>query len=332
MKKIGVLYGMENSFPFDLVDKINSLANKNIHAEFIEVGAVRMDSIMDYNVILDRVSHEVPFYRSILKLAVLNNVRVINNPFWNSADDNFFHSALASRIGIPTPKTVILPTKEHPPGTNSDTMRNLEYPIRWDDVFGYVGFPAYIKPCRMDPSINSFKVYNQADFFTAYDLTGKNVMILQEAIEYDRYFRAFVIGKTEVRIMNFDPMKPQHMRYSHEPISLPTKLEEKIIKKSTDICSALGFDYNAIEFAVRGNDVYAVDLLNPTPTSEAAYLQEDDYNWLVETTAELLIKYTRERKSRTAEYNWNQFLTGKKAAAKAPAKKTTKSKKTSTLR
>ena len=157
-------------------------------------------------------------------------------------------------------------------------------------------------------------------------------MILQEAIEYDRYFRAFVIGKTEVRIMNFDPMKPQHMRYSHEPISLPTKLEEKIIKKSTDICSALGFDYNAIEFAVRGNDVYAVDLLNPTPTSEAAYLQEDDYNWLVETTAELLIKYTRERKSRTAEYNWNQFLTGKKAAAKAPAKKTTKSKKTSTLR
>jgi hypothetical protein len=333
MKKIGVLYGMENSFPFDLVDKINSFTNKNIIAEFMQIGAVKMEDIIDYDVILDRVSHEVPFYRSILKLAVLNNVRVINNPFWNSADDNFFHSGLASRMGIPTPRTVILPTKEHPLGTNSDTMRNMEFPIKWDEVFDYVGFPANIKPCRMDPAINSYKVYNPQDFFTAYDLTGKNVMILQEAIEYERYYRCFVIGKSEVRIMHYDPMKPQHMRYSKEPIDLSAKLTKKISQISTDICTALGFDYNAIEFAVKDDEVYAVDLLNPTPTSEAAYLQEDDYNWLVDTTAELLVKYTRERKSRTAEYNWNRFLTGTKApAAKAPAKIVTKSKKTKTIK
>ena len=66
---------------------------------------------------MDRISHDIPFYRAYLKNAVLSGTFVINNPFWWGADDKFFNYALASKIGVATPRTVILPHKVNPPGT-----------------------------------------------------------------------------------------------------------------------------------------------------------------------------------------------------------------------
>ena len=43
------------------------------------------------------------------------------------------------------PKTVILPHKSHPPGTTDRSMRNLVYPLDWEEVFEYIGFPAFLK-------------------------------------------------------------------------------------------------------------------------------------------------------------------------------------------
>ena len=42
MNKIGVLFGMENTFPGALVEKINSMGDSDICAEFVHVGAVQM--------------------------------------------------------------------------------------------------------------------------------------------------------------------------------------------------------------------------------------------------------------------------------------------------
>ncbi len=83
-----------------------------------------------YSVIVDRISHDVPFYRSYLKNAVLTGTDVINNPFWWSADDKFFNYALAARLGVAVPKTVIVPHKEMPRDTNDISFRNQQYPLR----------------------------------------------------------------------------------------------------------------------------------------------------------------------------------------------------------
>ncbi|MEI9976731.1 MAG: hypothetical protein WDO73_34540 [Ignavibacteriota bacterium] len=96
--------------------------------------------------IVDRISHDIPFYRSYLKNAILCGAKVINNPFWWSADDKFFNYALAAKLGVAVPPTVLLPHKSHPPGTTDRSMRNLEYPLDWDGIFRYVGFPAFLKP------------------------------------------------------------------------------------------------------------------------------------------------------------------------------------------
>ncbi len=143
MKKIGILFGKENSFPQAFVDRINSKNEKDIVAEFVKVDKVFQGEPLDYAVIVDRISQDVPFYRSMLKNAAICGTAVINNPFWWSADEKFFNNALALKIGVPVPKTVLLPSKEHPDDTSEESFRNLSYPFNWHAIFKYVGFPAY---------------------------------------------------------------------------------------------------------------------------------------------------------------------------------------------
>src|SRR2546421_10095732 len=159
MKKIGVLFRMEKSFQSALVDRINC-GNRGVIAEHLKVGHVEMAVHSGYDVIVDRISHDIPFYRSYLKNAALMGTKVINDPFWWSADDKFFNYALASRLGVAVPRTVLLPHKGHPPGTTDRSMRNLHYPLDWDGVFEYVGFPAFLKPHDGGGWKNVYHVHN----------------------------------------------------------------------------------------------------------------------------------------------------------------------------
>src|SRR5207237_7655318 len=134
------------SFPPALVDRINAMGANSVTAEHLKAGGVRMAVPSGYDVIIDRISHDIPFYRSYLKNAVLSGTKVINNPFWWSADDKFFNYALAAELEVAVPPTVLLPHKQHPAGTSDRSMRNLVYPLNWESVFDYVGFPAFLKP------------------------------------------------------------------------------------------------------------------------------------------------------------------------------------------
>ncbi len=146
MKKIGILFGMENTFPGALVERINSQELDGISAEFVRLGGVEMASPSGYAVIVDRISHDMPFYRAYLKNAVLTGTQIINNPFWWSADDKFFNYSLATKLGVAVPRTVLLSHKEFPPEINAQSVRNLEYPLDWDHIFHHVKFPASLKP------------------------------------------------------------------------------------------------------------------------------------------------------------------------------------------
>ena len=98
MKTIGILFGMEQTFPPALVQKINSMDIEGVSAEFVRIGGVGMEDLIKYDVILDRISQDVPFYRAMLKYAAMQGVRVVNNPFWWTADDKYFNYAMAHKI------------------------------------------------------------------------------------------------------------------------------------------------------------------------------------------------------------------------------------------
>ena len=147
MKKIGILFGKERTFPKAFVERINSKAVKGVTAEFVKVEEVMMNKPCGYDVIIDRISQDVPFYRAYLKNAAATGTAVINNPFWWSADEKFFNNVLADQIGIPVPKTVLLPSKDHPDDTSSESFSNLKFPLEWDAMAEYLGgFPMFMKP------------------------------------------------------------------------------------------------------------------------------------------------------------------------------------------
>ena len=110
MKKIGILFGQENTFPQAFVERVNAKKVKGIQAEFVVVDELMQGEPTDYAVIIDRISQDVPFYRAYLKNAALNGTAVLNNPFWWRADEKFFNNCLMEKIGDPVPKTVLLPS------------------------------------------------------------------------------------------------------------------------------------------------------------------------------------------------------------------------------
>lgn len=316
--KIGVVYGEENTFPPALVDRINARRVPDVIAEHIRVGPVRMAAANDYRVIVDRISHQVAFYRAFVKNAALGGAVVINNPFWSSADDKFFNYALAARLGVTVPNTVVLPHKAHPPGTTVQSMRNLVFPLNWSEIFDYIGFPAFLKPLNKAGWKPVYRVADRRAFFDAYDQTGATCMILQSAVAFDEYFRCFVVGREKVRVLRYDATLPQHLRYGKEDAADGGTLHRRIVEACRKLCGALGYDFNMVEFATCNGEPYAIDFLNPVPDADVHSIGQTNFDWIVESVADLAIGKALNGEP-AADLRWDRFLNGSSAASKTAA-------------
>jgi glutathione synthase/RimK-type ligase-like ATP-grasp enzyme len=310
MRKIGIVYGMENTFPAALIEHINGKNIPGIQAEHVRLGAVKMADPSGYKVIIDRISHDIDFYRAYLKNAVLTGTTVINNPFWWSADDKFFNYALASKLGVAIPKTAVLPHKMHPPGTGVQSMRNLAFPLNWNEVFDYIGFPAFLKPFSGGGWKHVFKVNSREEFFEAYDQTGTLCMTLQSAVDFTDYFRCYVVGQEKVRVMKYDPKQPHHLRYLRDDSANSDALHERVVQDCIKLCRALGYDFNTVEFAVQDGIPYAIDFLNPAPDADVHSVGRANFDWVVENMAQLAIEKALSEAQPQSEYRWSSFLNG----------------------
>lgn len=312
--KIGILYGMENTFPGALVDRINSLKIPDVTAEHIKIGGIQLAEPCPYRVIIDRISHDIPFYRAYLKNAALSGTTVTNNPFWWSADDKFFNYSLASKLGIAIPRTVLLPHKSHPPGTTDRSMRNLVYPLDWDGIFRYIGFPAFLKPHSGGGWKSVYKVHNPDEFLQAYNETGDLCMTLQQGIEFNEYFRCYVVGREHVHVMQYDPRRPHAERYVKDGPPIEAALYNRVIRDCLTLCRALGYDLNTVEFAVEDGVPYAIDFLNPAPDADLHSVGPANFEWIVNTVAQYAIAEAL-REPVLPEYHWAHFLKGTQRAA-----------------
>jgi len=185
MKKVGLLVGREESFPEELIASINERGKGETVAEFVTVGGVRAVESRRYDLIIDRISHEVPFYRGFVKRCALEGTIIINNPFWWSADDKFFNFSLAAKIGIAIPRTVLLPQKDYIKDITSDSLRNLQFPLDWNAIVEYVGFPAFLKPFDGGGWKNVSKIHSLEQLLEEYNQSGTLCMTLQEGIEFE---------------------------------------------------------------------------------------------------------------------------------------------------
>jgi glutathione synthase/RimK-type ligase-like ATP-grasp enzyme len=293
-KKIGILFGMEDGFQWALIDRLNAERSQGIEAEPVKVGAVAQARATGYDLILDRISHDIPFYRAFLKNEVLCGTQVVNDPFWACADDKFFENALATKLGVAVPKTVIQPHKDHPPDTTDRSMRNLVFPLDWESVFAEIGFPAFLKKHAGGGWAHVYPVKNREELFAAYQLTGSLVMMLQEAIEFESYYRCYCIGRQAVRIMPYEPRNEHAKRYQAQHAPLSPELEQRITQDTLTLNRALGYDMNTCEFAVKDGVPVAIDFMNWAPDCNPQSVGEENFKWVVEATAQMLIERLRQ--------------------------------------
>lgn len=328
MKKIGILFGQERSFPQAFVDRVNQKAEKGITAEFVSISKVLQAEQPEYAVIIDRISQDVPFYRAYLKNAAMGGTAVINNPFWWSADEKFFNNALAENIGVPVPKTALIPSREHPDDTNAQSFSNLTMPLDWDAIFEYTGFPAYMKPFDGGGWKEVYKLHDKEDFFEKHSQTKQTVMMLQEEIIFDSYFRCYCIGGKYVRIMQYEPRNPHHLRYVVDGPKPEEKLLKTIEEYTLKLNKYLGYDFNTVEFAVRNGVPIAIDFCNPAPDAGVESVGKDNFEWVVETAATYAIERAKAQKFGQDNLTWGEFV--KTGAAALPliakAKATTAAK------
>ena len=309
MKRVGILVGREKTFPAALIDSINERGKGDTVAEFIKLGGIRHDSAPQYDLLIDRISHEVPFYRATLKRMALDGTVIINNPFWWSADDKFFNYSLARKLGVAVPRTVLLPQKDYIPAIVSQSLRNLEFPLDWQGIVDYVGLPAILKPFDGGGWRNVSRVNSLAELWSEYDHTGTLCMTLQEFIDFDQFVRCYCVGQEEVMIMAYDPRKPylSGEQYIHDPNYLATALAERVTNDVRTLCAALGYDLNTVEFAIKDGVPYAIDFMNPAPDAELASVGEFYHTWITKAVTDLVFKRLAESRERP-RYRWDAML------------------------
>ncbi|HEY4935501.1 MAG TPA: hypothetical protein VII44_02915, partial [Puia sp.] len=278
-----------------------------VHAESVLIDKVIQGHPCGYSVIIDRISQDVPFYRAFLKNAAISGTAVINNPFWWSADEKFFNNALATKIGVPVPKTVILPSRDLPEDTTDFSFSNLAYPLDWESIFKYVGFPAYMKPFAGGGWKNVYRIQNAEDFYQKHSETGRLVMLLQEEIVFEEYYRCYCIGGKYVRIMSYEPRNPHHLRYvaDFNPSEERLRQMEQIVFR---INKYLGYDFNTVELAVKDGIPYAIDFCNPAPDAERSSVGDENFNWVVETAAIYAIERALDAKEGLDNLTWGEYI------------------------
>ncbi len=304
--KVGLLVGMEWSFPPAFIEEVNR-RDEGVTAEFITLDATRMDEPVPYAVIIDRISHEVPFYRTYLKHAVLQGCTVINNPFMWTADDKFFGASLAAKLGIAHPRTMVIPNREYVPGIDHEkSLRNLRYPIDWQGVVDYVGLPCVLKDAHGGGWRDVYICHSLEELIQSYDETGQMTMVVQEFIHWDRFVRCIALGQEVVLPIKYDP---RERRYHVEHEHLTPELGRRIVDDSLTLMRALGYDMCSLEWAVKDGVPYAIDFMNPAPDMDVNSLTPHYFDWVVRHMADMAIRLAKTPRPQRGPLRWEELFT-----------------------
>jgi hypothetical protein len=291
-KVVGLLVGREDTFPGPFIEMINRRGEAmGVTGEFATLGGTSELAEPRHAVIVDRISHEIPYFRAHLKSMVLMGASVINDPFWWEADEKFFECTLARKLGIAVPKTVVLPNKEYIPAIDHErSLRNLQFPLDWERIVAYTGLPAVLKPNTGGGWKDVYVVSNMDELIAAYDRTGLKTMILQEFIDWDDYVRCICIGRRDILPLRYNPRAPFEERYE---VSKPVegRLRDQAIDDARTLVDALGYDMDTVEFAVKGGVLYAIDFLNPAPDFDSFSIKQENFDWVLDKMTDLVLRY-----------------------------------------
>lgn len=297
-KKIGLIVGNEAEWPAAFLAAINQI--DGVTGELVKIGPTFADEPVEYDVIIDRISHDIPYYRAYLKYAAVQGTYLINDPLTKAIDQKFFNIAIVKKLGFKIPKTVVLPNKELDVDTTADTFRNLKYPMKWDEIIDYVGVPAIFKDIKNGGRRRVRRVSSTDELLQVYDESGYRTTILQEIIESDTHAHCFVIGEKVLGLQYSLAEK----RYLAEPLDLKSKVGKAMKKAAIKISEAFNYEINMVEFVTQDDQPVVINGTNPAPEINQKLMSSDQFSWLVAQT----VKVALERAKRPLPSKVRSFL------------------------
>ncbi len=280
VKRIGLIVGQENEWPSAFMDGING-AEDGMTAEMVKLGGTSMNELCQYDLIIDRMSHEIPYYRTYVKYAAMHGAYVINDPFVWSIDSRFFGTAVASRLGLSVPITIALPNKDVEADVVPDSFRNLSYPMDWENIISQVGVPAIFKEVQSGRQRLSYRVHSVDELIQRYDESGTRNMMIQSLIQGGRDIHCYVIGQEHVLPMYYDR---EERVYAPDAIGEDDPLYADLVAAARALTQAYGYDINMVEFVAKDGTLTLINCSNPVPVIERELLARQQFDWVVDHT------------------------------------------------
>ncbi|MEX2624306.1 MAG: hypothetical protein WD651_11305 [Acidimicrobiia bacterium] len=235
-----------------------------------------------YAVLLDRLTHWYHTSREWIKKAVVHDdLYVFNNPFTVQSMEKHTSYAAMMRLGLPVPRTVLLPPKETAP--QPDLQVTLDQYARFFDlaeIAKQIGYPCYMKPFDGGAWRGVSRIENDDQLRSAYEQSGRSIMHLQEAVEpYDLFVRTLAVGP-QVNVIRYDPTAPMHDRYKVDFNFVDADEWQLLSDMVLTINSFFNWDFNSCEALRKEGAFYPIDFANACPDSQVTSLHYH-LPWLV---------------------------------------------------
>jgi hypothetical protein len=291
--RIGLLTGQEDTFCDALAERIGDIGGPGTEARSVSLGALAQGGDPEWDCVLDRASHDVAFYRGVMRTFALRGIPVVNDPFVLDKLDRFTALQRVREDGIPVPLTLLLPQKEYPPNVPPGALKHLAYPQPWAEYLEGIGGAGRVAPVSARSFLSETPVSSEQDLMTAFDRTGCELVMLQENVPWEVFVRSIVIGGERVIICRYDPTFRQ---YLNDPGCLTPETEARIVSVASRVSKSLGLDVNAVDFGVDCGNARLADAFNPLPDVELASLSPFYFEKVVQEIAELCVRRARERR------------------------------------
>ena len=272
--KIGILELKDDPFIIDVVSKL-----ANLPVEFLSLAEQPAPITGDYGVIVDRLSFRFPFLKEVVKSMSLLGAYVINNPFAASASNKLVDELVFQLLGIPSPKSMVLPGPEL-----KAELGSLVAEPSWSRVADEVGLPCVFKPVDGYgwDDVYMLNTLDELKECYAAHAAGK-VWLVQRKIDYKHYYRVFCIDQKDVLFVRWIP-KPLGMgEYLFTDLAEIADIKDKLAEQTMRMNSCLDMDINVVEWCIdEQGQPWVIDAFNEVPDMPKSRMPPDYYWWIVD--------------------------------------------------
>lgn len=283
VRQIGLSLGADLCWPAafeDLVERLDLAIDHEGETVRFAVDRVTVEPFdlqytPRYHLVIDRLTHWFAISREwIKKIALMDGVYVLNNPWAIQSMEKHTSYAAMMRLGMPIPKTWLIPPKDYvDEGDVKVTIKRYNRLFDLGSVGDEIGYPAFLKPYDGGGWVGVTRVTNKAELHAAYDKSGTRVHHLQAAVTgWDTFVRGIGIGP-QVMLVHYDPDQPLHGRYVPDPQVLEGEEADRARAITRVINAFFRWDFNSCEMLrVPGTDgpgvLHPIDFANACPDSQ----------------------------------------------------------------